>query len=125
MSSKVLNDFLQAAGSKQRFSYSTSKYYEGLAFKKILLLEWPAQTIVMSFERRILERIATALEAINQFLHKTIEEPCHGKPHMVASVLLDSTSASQNMNVAHGIRLTITSPKREDSIWTSKVMEQV
>jgi hypothetical protein len=125
MSSKVLNDFLQAAGSKQRFSYSTSKYYEGLAFEKILLLEWPAQTVAMSFERRILGRIATASEAINQFLHKTIEEPRHGKPHTVASALLDSTSASQNTTAAHGIRPTITSPKREDSIWTGEVMEQV
>jgi hypothetical protein len=38
-SSKVLNDFLQAAGSRQTFSYGTSKYYKGLTFEKILLLE--------------------------------------------------------------------------------------
>ena len=60
LTADTLNLFLRAAGSERTFSYGSSKYYEGQTFGDMLYREWPAQTIALSLEKRLLERIATA-----------------------------------------------------------------
>jgi hypothetical protein len=60
LSCAMLNEFLRAAGSNRTFSYGSSKYYDGQNFEEVLYREWPAQTIALSLEKRLLEQIATA-----------------------------------------------------------------
>ena len=55
LSSEALNDFLRAAGSKRTFSYGSSKYYDNQSFDEVLHCEWPAQTIALNLERRLLD----------------------------------------------------------------------
>ena len=55
LSCDTLNEFLRAAGSEQTFSYGLSKYYDGQTFEEVLYREWPAQTIALSLEKRLLE----------------------------------------------------------------------
>jgi hypothetical protein len=68
LTSDTLNEFLQAAGSERTFSYGSSKYYNGQTFEEVLYRDWPAQTIALSLEKRLLERIATAHRAISLFM---------------------------------------------------------
>jgi hypothetical protein len=63
LSCATLNEFLRAAGSNCTFSYGSSKYYDGQNFEEVLYGEWPAQTIALSLEKRLLERIAMAHRA--------------------------------------------------------------
>jgi hypothetical protein len=108
MSGEVLNDFLQAAGSRRMFSYGASKYYESLMFEKILLLEWPTQTIALSFERHLLEQIAMAYRAIQCFMLSAGEVSDRNLLH------LQSPAFAHNLtNMLHGISLMITSPRKE------------
>jgi hypothetical protein len=55
LSSDMLNEFLQAAGSEQFFSYGTSKYYHGQTFEEVLYRNWPTQTIALSLEKSLLK----------------------------------------------------------------------
>jgi hypothetical protein len=55
LSSDTLNEFLQAAGSEQSFSYGSSKYYDRQTFEEVLYRNWPAQTIALSLEKRLLK----------------------------------------------------------------------
>ena len=68
LSCDMLNEFLRAAGSEWTFSYGSSKYYDGQMFEDILYQEWPAQTIALSLEKRLLERIAMAHRVISLFI---------------------------------------------------------
>ena len=60
LTSDSLNKFLQAAGSERSFSYGSSKYYNRASFEEVLYCEWPAQTIPLNLEKRLLDRIAAA-----------------------------------------------------------------
>lgn len=75
LTSDSLNKFLQAAGSERTFSYGSSKYYEGATFEEILYREWPAQTIALNLEKRLLDRIATAHRAISLFMNNSDTVP--------------------------------------------------
>ena len=123
-SSEVLNDFLQTAGSRQIFTYGTSKYYEGQTFEEVLYHEWPVQTVVLHFEKRLLERIATAFKAIRNFMPNTTQASGRSSPCPVSPTSTDH-STSRMRNTLHGKDLIITSPSREDSLWTGEVAEQV
>ena len=82
LTADTLNLFLRAAGSEQTFSYGSSKYYDGQTFGDLLYQEWPAQTIMLSLEKRLLERIATAhraiSKAVNKLTHGSLGLDCHG-----------------------------------------------
>ena len=69
LTADTLNLFLRAAGSEQTFSYGSSKYYDGQTFGDLLYREWPAQTIMLSLEKRLLEQIAAAHRAISIFMN--------------------------------------------------------
>jgi hypothetical protein len=68
LSCATLNKFLRAAGSNCTFSYGSSKYYDRQNFEEVLYREWPAQTIALSLEKRLLERIMMAHRAISLFI---------------------------------------------------------
>ena len=105
LSSDLLNEFLQAAGSDRTFTYGASKFYDGKTFKETLSHEWPIQTLASSFETRLLKRIATVSEALKCY----VAEP-------PGQVKTDSLQ---------GIDCTIASPMREDALWARDVMEAV
>ena len=99
LSADTLNVFLQAAGSKQTFSYGSSKYYDGKTFGNILYTEWPVLTIVLSIEKRLMDQIAAAHRAINVFMFNANDKPDQGMPHPVSPAFTNnSTFASRVMN---------------------------
>ena len=105
LSSNLLNEFLQATGSEQTFSYRASKFYNGETFKATLSREWPAQTIASTFEMRLLKQIATVFEALKCYVAKP-----------PGQVKTDSLQ---------GFDCTITSPMHEDTLWARGIMEAV
>jgi hypothetical protein len=89
-------------------------------FEKILLLEWPAQTIALSFERRLLERIAMAYRAIQCFMLSAGEASDRNLLHLQSPAF-----AHNSTNMLHGISLMITSPRKEDASWAGDLIDQV
>jgi hypothetical protein len=104
----VLNHFLQEAGSAPTFSYATSKFYNGKTFNEALYREWPARTVALSFETRLLKRIATVSEALNHFRCYEVE-------------LLGQAKADSLQEIDHAI----TSPMRKDAHWAQDLTDRV
>jgi len=113
-SSDAINGFLRAAGAKRLFSYGSSKFYENQTFEKVLHHEWPAPTIAWSFEKRLLQRIATAYKILKHLLRNTGEVPDLG---MCRSVHTSFTILGK-----YPVRI---SPDQEDARWTSEVADLV
>jgi hypothetical protein len=121
LSSNTLNEFLQAAGSERSFSYGSSKYYNGQTFEEVLYRNWPAHTIALSLEKRLLERIATAHWAISFFMANAEFMPRPASPAFTDI----SIFAQRVTNVLASNKPTITSPRQEDTAWASELEESL
>ena len=122
LSCNMLNEFLRAAGSERMFSYGSSKYYDGQMFKEVLYPEWPAQTIALSLEKRLLERIAMAHRAISLFIANAKCIPGRGMPRLVSPAFTDNSSFAKGvaktlLNAVNSIAF----PWQEDAAWTSEI----
>jgi hypothetical protein len=95
LSSDTLNEFLQAVGSEQSFSYGSSKYYDGQTSKEVLYRNWPAQTIALSLEKRLLKQIATAHRAISIFMANTEFVPGRGMPRPASPAFTNNSIFTQ------------------------------
>jgi hypothetical protein len=122
LSCDTLNEFLRAAGSDCTFTYGSSKYYEGQTFEEVLYRDWPAQTIALSLEKRLLERIATAHRAISTFMANADYIPGRGMPRPASPAFTDnSTFARQVASSLSNKAPAIASPRQEDAAWSSEV----
>jgi hypothetical protein len=126
LSCAMLNEFLQATGSNHTFSYGSFKYYDGQNFEEVLYREWPVQTIALSFEKRLLERIAIAHRAISLFIANADYAPGRGMPRPASPAFTDnSTFARQVAGTLLRKPPAIVSPRQEDTTWTSNVENEV
>ena len=122
LSCDTLNEFLRAAGTERTFSYGSSKYYDGQMFEEVLYREWPAQTIALSLEKRLLEQIATAHRAISLFIANAECIPGQGMPCPVSPAFTDNSSFAKGVaNTLLNPVSSITSPQQEDAAWTSEI----
>lgn len=118
LSSETLNDFLQVAGSKRTFSYGSSKYYDNQTFDEVLHREWPAQTIALNLERRLLDRITMAHRAISIFMTNADLVPGRGMPHLASPAFTDNSMfAFKVAGAMYGKDPIIVSLKQEDASW--------
>jgi hypothetical protein len=125
LTAETLNLFLQAAGSERSFSYGSSKYYDGQTFGDMLYREWPAQTIALSLEKRLLERIAAAHRAISVFMNNAEVVPGRGMPRPASPAFTDnSTFASRVIQTLRGEGPVISSPRQEDAAWASAMADE-
>ena len=97
LSCDMLNELLRAAGSERTFSYGLSKYYDRQTFEEVLYREWPTQTIALSLEKRLLERIATAHRAISLFMANAECIPGRGMPRLVSPAFTDNSSFAKGV----------------------------
>jgi hypothetical protein len=122
LSSDTLNEFLRAAGSERFFSYGSSKYYDGQTFEEVLYRNWPTQTIALSLEKRLLERIATAHRAISIFMANAEFVPGRGMPCPASPAFTDNSIFAQRVtNALIGNLPNITSPRQEDAACASEL----
>ena len=125
LSCATLNDFLRAAGSQRTFSYGASKYYDGQTFEEVLQRDWPAQTIALSLEKRLLERIVTAHRAISLFMANADYVPARGMPRPVSPAFTDnSTFATRVVGTLSDKAPTVASPRQEDATWASEIEKE-
>jgi len=92
LSADTLNIFLRAAGSEQSFSYGSSKYYDGKTFGNILYTEWPAPTIALSIEKRLMDQIVAAHRAIDIFMFNASDTPDRGMPRPASPAFTDNST---------------------------------
>ena len=83
-------------------------------FEKVLHHNWPAPTIAWGFERRLLQRIATAYKILKHLLRNTGEVPDLGTCRSV------HTASTKFGKYPVGI-----SPDQEDACWTGEVADLV
>jgi len=125
LSSDALNDFLRAAGSQRTFSYGSSKYYDGQTFEEVLYREWPAQTIALSLEKRLLDRIATAHRAISVFMTNADVIPGRGMPRPASPAFTDNSAYTLRVaGTMLGKDTPILSPKQEDASWAHDLEDE-
>ena len=118
----ALNLFLRAAGSERTFSYGSSKYYDGQTFGDMLYREWPAQTIALSLEKRLLERIATAHRAISVFMNNAEVPPSRGMPRPASPAFTDNSAfAAKVISTLQYKEPATSSPRQEDAAWASAI----
>ena len=126
LTADTLNLFLRAAGSERTFTYGSSKYYDGQTFEDLLFREWPAQTIALSLEKRLLERIAAAHRAISVFMNNAEAIPNRGMPRPVSPAFTDnSIFAARVLSTLQGQGPDISSPRQEDAAWASAIEDEV
>ena len=122
----TLNKFLRAAGSEQTFSYGSSKYYEGQNFKEILYRDWPTQMVALNLEKRLLERILTAYQAISLFMTNADFTPGRGMPRPASPAFTDNSAFARRVAFTlSGNTPAITSPRQEDTNWTSQLEDDL
>jgi hypothetical protein len=122
----TLNEFLRAAGSERTFSYGSSKYYKEQNFEEVLYRDWPAQTIALNLEKRLLERIMTAYRAISLFMTNTDFVPGKGMPRPASPAFTDNSAFAQRVALTlAGDTPAITSPRQEDTNWASQLEDDI
>ena len=86
----------------------------------------PAQTIALSLEKRLLERIATAHRAISLSIANADYTPGRGMPRPASPAFTDnSTFAQQVAGTLSSKPPAIVSPRQEDATWASDVEIEV
>ena len=124
LTADTLNIFLRAAGSERTFTYGSSKYYDGQTFED-LLCKWPVQTIALSLEKRLLERIAAAHRAISVFMNNAEVIPSRGMPRPVSPAFTDnSVFAARVLSTLQGQGSDPASPRQEDAAWASAIEDE-
>jgi hypothetical protein len=126
LSCATLNEFLRAVGSNRTFSYRSSKYYDRQNFEEVLYWEWPAQTIALSLEKRLLEQIVMAHRAISLFIANADYAPGRGMPRPASPAFTDNSMFTRQVaGTLSSKPPTIVSPRQEDTTWTSNVENEV
>ena len=84
------------------------------------------QTIALSLEKRLLERIAAAHRAISIFMNNAEALPNQGMPRPASPAFTDnSTFASKVISTLQGKGSDVFSPWQEDATWVSAIEDEV
>ena len=84
------------------------------------------QTIALSLEKRLLERIAAAHRAISIFMNNAEALPNRGMPRPASPAFTDnSTFALKVISTLQGKGSDVFSPQQEDAAWVSAIEDEV
>jgi hypothetical protein len=125
LAADMLNAFFQASGTKCRFSFGDSAYYQGCTFEELLYREWTTRQLARRFELQVLKCIRSAYHAISVFTNLS-ESPFHSsqEPSLALTNNFDFTCKVQEILDADYTPTSskkATSPSQEDEHWAAKL----